>query len=146
MFPLSIRRRVTLWAGALTLFVTPVLVADPPQLVVPGRWEITLQNELPHPTPPATFTVCIAPGAAERPEPPRRKPSDPCQIVSGGIAGNVLSYTSRCGTERSASVRITYLGDRYEGEVEVKERTLELRQLITARRTGACDDAASGQR
>jgi len=52
---------------------------------------------------------------------------------------------SRCGTKRSASVRITYLGDRYEGEVEVKEPTLELRQLITAKRVGSCDDAASGQ-
>jgi hypothetical protein len=114
--------------------------AQSPKLVVPGRWEITLQNELPYPAAPVTYTVCIEPGAAERPEPPKSKPSDPCSVVDAGSAGNVVSYTARCGTKSSSKVHITYHGDRYEGLVELTESREKLRQRISARRIGACDD------
>ena len=82
--------------GVLFLFFALPISAQSPTLLVPGRWEITLQNELPYAAQPVTYNVCIDASAA-RPEPPKGKPSDPCQIVTGGVAGNVLSYRSRCG-------------------------------------------------
>ena len=112
--------------------------ADRPALVTPGRWEVTLRNELPYATEPVTYSICIdTPVTA--PEPPKGKPSDPCQIVSGGVAGNVLSYTSRCGDKKASEVRITYHGDRYEGIVELTEPSGTFRQVISAKRVGACD-------
>ncbi|HYC88158.1 MAG TPA: DUF3617 family protein [Thermoanaerobaculia bacterium] len=133
------------WVGVLIVFAALAMSAQSPKLVVPGRWEVTLQNELPYPAPPVTYTVCIEPGAAERPEPPKGKPSDRCKVVEGGTSGNVLSYTARCGSKSSSKVRITYRGDQYEGVVELTESTEKLRQRITARRVGACDDATVEQ-
>lgn len=115
-------------------------IAAPPQLVVPGRWEITLRNELPHPSAPVSFFVCIEPGPAERPEPPKSKPSDPCQITGGGVAGNVVTFSSNCGASKKSNVRIEYGGDHYEGVVDLEESTREVRQIITARRVGSCED------
>lgn len=126
--------------GVLFLFFALPMSAQSPTLLVPGRWEITLQNELPYAAPPVTYNVCIDASAA-RPEPPKGRPSDPCQIVTGGVAGNVLSYRSKCGKDSSSDVRITYHGDRYEGVVELTDSSGLFRQTITAKRVGACDPA-----
>jgi hypothetical protein len=114
--------------------------AESPKLLNAGRWQITLQNESPHAAPPVTYIVCIDPGSAERPEPPKGKPSDTCKVTGGGVSGNVLSYATKCGAKRSSNVRITYHGDRYEGVVELIAPEGKLRQIITAKRVGACDD------
>jgi hypothetical protein len=132
--------RCARWLGTATVLLGLSGYAESPQLLQAGRWEITIENELPNRTSPVKYLTCIEPGPAERPEPPRGKPSDPCQSTHGGVSGKVLSYGMKCGEKRSSEVRITYAGDRYEGVIESTQPEGKLRQIIRARRIGSCDD------
>ena len=115
-------------------------VTAAPPIVTPGLWEVTIRTETPFLMPPTTSQFCISPDAAERPEPPKGKPTDDCKVVSGGgVSGNVLAYVTKC-SKREVSSRFTYSGDRYEGVVEIKDEDRTIRQVHTARRIGDCPE------
>jgi Protein of unknown function (DUF3617) len=107
-----------------------------------GRWELTIRTEAPVATPPQITEICLSKQAAEKPEPPRGKPTDDCKLVSGGLSGNVLAYVMKC-SKRETSSKFTYNGDQYEGVIEIKGEGETVRQVITARRIGDCPEESS---
>jgi hypothetical protein len=125
-------------AGCLAAYAT---TAAPP-VMTPGRWEITIRTEAPVSTPAQTTEICIAKKSAEKPEPPRGKPTDDCKVMNGGLAGNVLAWVTKC-SKREVSSRFTYNGDTYEGTVEIKGEGETIRQVVTARRVGDCPEEES---
>ena len=105
----------------------------------PGRWEITIRTVHPSEMPPMTSEICISKEDAERPEPPKRKASDDCQ-VTGALHGNLLKYKTKCERGKSSSdAEFTYQGDRYDGVVTIKFESGEIRQIHSARRIGECE-------
>jgi hypothetical protein len=134
-------KRYFLCVGILLVLVAPAVLSAPPTMT-PGLWEITLQNELPEPMPPMTTTVCVSKDdIADRQKPPKVKSTDECPAVSGDMTGNVLSYVSKCKSrDLETKVRYTFHGDRYDGVVEMKSAGREMRQVITGRRIGDCEE------
>ena len=126
----------------IAVLVSAVTGAAAPSVLVPGRWEITIRTEAPVATPPQTAEICISKQAAEKPEPPRGKPTDDCKLASGGLSGNVLAYVMKCA-KREATSTFTFSGDRYDGVIEVKGDGQTVRQVVTARRIGDCPEEAS---
>jgi Protein of unknown function (DUF3617) len=132
--------RVLIAAAGVLAAVTAA--AAPPSVITPGRWEVTMRTEAPVVTPVQTTELCISRQAAEKPEPPRGKPTDDCRVVNGGLAGNVLAWTTKC-SKREVSSRFTYNGDAYEGVIEIKGEGETIRQVVTARRIGDCPEEES---
>lgn len=118
----------------------PLPVAAASVDMQPGSWEITMRNELPIATAPATVIVCVTTAAVDKIAPPKSKKSDECKVVGGGLSGSVLSYETKCsGRNAKSKTRVTYSGDRYESVVETDVDGVKGRQIITGRRLGACD-------
>jgi hypothetical protein len=126
-------------AVVFAIAVSPAAEAAPP--LNPGRWEVTIKTESPVSMPATTTEICITKEKAERPEPPKGKPTDACQINSAAMNGNVLTYATRCDNKQvSTSAKFTYSGDTYTGVVTIKSGKREIRQVHTAKRIGNCDD------
>jgi len=110
--------------------------------MVPGLWEITLQTRSPVAGPPIAHTVCIDRTRIARPEPPKSKASDDCQVSPDAGAANETAYTVRCAKRKTTSTsRFRYLGDHFEGTVTISTPDFEVDQVYTAKRIGDCDSA-----
>jgi hypothetical protein len=113
-------------------------------VMVPGLWEITTQTRSPQPGPPITHSVCIDKDHVTRPDPPRTKKIDDCQVFPDAAAANETAYTVRC-TKRKiiTSSRFAYSGDHFEGTVNMKSPDGEVQQIYTAKRVGDCEDPST---
>jgi hypothetical protein len=112
-----------------------------PAVLVPGLWEITVQTRSPIVGPVLTHTVCIDKWHVTRPEPPKTKSADDCQVSPDSAAANETAYTIRCTKRKITSTsRFTYSGDHFDGIVTIKTGDEDVRQVYTAVRIGACDD------
>jgi hypothetical protein len=110
-------------------------------VMVPGLWEITVQTRSPIVGPPITQTVCIDRAHVARPEPPKTKASDDCQVLPDTASANETAYTVRCARKKITSTsRFTYSGDHFDGTVTINRPDAEILQIYTAKRVGACDD------
>ncbi|HKS22552.1 MAG TPA: DUF3617 family protein [Thermoanaerobaculia bacterium] len=110
-------------------------------VMAPGLWEITIQTRAPIVGVPLTHTVCIAKALVSRPDPPRSKPSDDCQVQPDAAAANETAYTVRCAQRATTSSwRFTYAGDHFDGTSTLTSGQGEVRQTFTGKRIGACDD------
>lgn len=110
--------------------------------MVPGLWEITVQTRSPIVGPLLTHTVCIDKAHVTRPEPPKSKATDDCQVSPDSAAANETAYTVRCAKRKITSTsRFSYSGDHFEGAVTINKADSEIHQVYTAKRIGDCDDA-----
>ena len=92
--------------------------------------------------PPVTTEVCISPAHAN-PEPPTPPPSTDCRVLPVQANANEMAYTVNCEkTKRSASVKMTYFGDRYEGTGTIMD-FVEIQTKYTGRRIGPCNPNAN---
>ncbi len=118
----------------------------PAELMIPGLWEITMQTHAPVTGPPITHTVCIDKALVSRPQPPRLKASEDCQVQPDAAAANETAYTIRCGKlGRTSSWRFVYLRDRFEGTATITTPAEEIRQTYTAKRIAPCDNTPPPQ-
>ena len=113
-----------------------------PAVLVPGLWEITVQARTPIVGPLLTHTVCIDKSHLVRPEPPKSRRIDDCQIRPDAAAANETAYTVHCAKKKvTTSSRFTYLGDHFNGTVTITSAEGEqVQQVYAGMRTGDCDD------
>lgn len=110
-------------------------------VMLPGLWEITVQTRSPILGPVLTHTVCIDKAHTLRPEPPKSKASDDCQVLPDAAAANETAYTTRCTKKNiTSSLRITYSGDHFDGTATIKTSEAEFHQVYAAKRVGDCDE------
>ena len=115
-------------------------------VMVPGLWEITVQTRSPILGPPITHAVCIDNAHVTRPDPPKSRRSDDCQVSPNASAANETAYTVRCAKGKATTVsRFIYSGDHFDGTVVITTASGEVRQVYTAKRIGACDDDVPDQ-
>jgi len=83
-------------------------------VMLPGLWEITVQTRAPIVGPPITHTVCIDKAHIARPDPPRSRSTDDCQVLPDAAAPNETAYTIRCAKRKvTSSARFSYSGDHF---------------------------------
>lgn len=110
-------------------------------VMVPGLWEITVQTVSPILAAPLTHTVCIDKMHVTKPEPPKSKAHDDCQVLPEAAASNQTAYTVHCAKKNVTSTsRFTYSGDHFDGTVTIKSAGGEVQQVFTAVRLSDCDD------
>jgi hypothetical protein len=110
-------------------------------VILPGLWEITVQTRSPIAGPPLTHRICIDKDHLMRPELPRARTSDECQVQQDAAAANETAYTVRCPKRQlTSSTRITYSGDHFDGIVLIRSANGDVQQLFTGRRVSDCDD------
>jgi len=112
-----------------------------PLVMLPGLWEITVQTHSPITGPAIVRTVCIAKGHSARPDPPKTKPADDCQVLPSTASAAETAYTVHCAKQKvTTTARFTYAPDHFEGTVTIKNNDGELQQTYSAKRIGDCDD------
>jgi Protein of unknown function (DUF3617) len=111
-------------------------------VMVPGLWEITVQTRSPILAAPISHTVCIDKAHVTRPDPPRSKQHDDCQVLPDAAAANETAYTVRCARGQVTSTsRFTYSGDHFTGTVTMTPASGEqIQQVYTAVRISDCYD------
>ncbi|HEV7426784.1 MAG TPA: DUF3617 family protein [Thermoanaerobaculia bacterium] len=115
--------------------------SNAPAALTPGLWEITVQTQLPTPAAPMSHTVCIDKLHVAKPNPPRSRPSDDCQVTADAASANETAYTVHCGKRNVTSTsRFTYSGSHFEGVMIITGPDSEIRQVYSAKRLGPCDD------
>jgi hypothetical protein len=115
--------------------------APPAPVMLPGLWEITVQTRAPVVGPALTHTVCIDKEHAARPDPPKTRRTDDCQVSPDASAANETAYTVRCAKRNLTSTsRFSYSADHFEGAVTINTADAEIHQVYTAIRVGDCDD------
>src|SRR6266850_7376065 len=86
--------------------------------ITPGLWEITVQTRSPILAAPISHTVCIDKASSTKPQPPKSKAHDDCQVIPDSAAANETAYTVRCAKRKvTTTSRFTYLGDHFNGTV-----------------------------
>jgi hypothetical protein len=122
--------------------------ASPPTgtaVMNPGLWEITVQTRSPILAAPISHTVCIDNTQVAKPEPPKSKAHDDCQVRPDTAAANETAYTVRCAKRNVTSTsRFAYSADHFEGTVTIKTASGEVQQVFTAARIGDCEDLPHG--
>ncbi|NDY42613.1 DUF3617 family protein [Dissulfurirhabdus thermomarina] len=134
-------------ASAPAVLLAAVLAGAAPAAAAdmnPGLWEITARMEMegmPVPMPAHTYTQCIR---EERPVPGGGDGrDDACTMKEMKVRGDTVTWTMVCpdqgdGPTRTTG-RITYKGDRFEGNVEMSEGgRVMMRQRLSGRRIGPC--------
>jgi len=115
--------------------------AEPPAVMVPGLWQITVQTHSPILSAPITHNVCVDKALTARPDPPKAKSKDDCQVFPDPSPSNETAYTIRCATQRnSSSSRFTYLGDHFQGTVTLHNEIGDIQQTYTGVRVGDCEE------
>jgi hypothetical protein len=133
---------VLTFAAALTVLMSGSANAQArgAAVMTAGLWEITMQTRSPIVAAPISHTVCIAETQVTRPEPPKSRAHDDCQVLPDAAAANQTAYTVRCAKRQvTTTARFTYSGDHYEGTVTIKSAGGEVQQVYTAVRIGDCD-------
>jgi hypothetical protein len=112
-----------------------------------GRWEVTMQMEMPGmpvPLPPQTTTQCITPEQANNPQQSvpqagRGQVGD-CKVADYKIDGNKVSWTMKCeGREpMTGTGEMIYAGETYKGTIKVSARGQNVTMTYSGKRLGDC--------
>jgi hypothetical protein len=109
-------------------------------VMLPGLWEITMQTRSPIVGALLTHTICIDKAQVARPDPPKSRPKDDCQVTPDAAAANETAFTIRCAKRKVTSTsKFTYSGTHYEGTVTINSPDGEVKQVYSALRVGECD-------
>ena len=105
-----------------------------------GTWEITSQVKMPGMTmPPMTFSQCIT---KQNAVPQGNSPGqDNCKIADMKTVGNTVTWTVICkeaSGDMKGKGKITYHGNRFEGEVNMDMAGMSMVTEMSGKRTGPC--------
>lgn len=142
--------RTSMLTTALCLVSSAVLAADVKTPVKPGKWETTIQMEMPGmPTMPAhSYTHCVTPEDAAKAENtiPRMQKESKCVFDDVKIDGKTVSWKVTCpqpnGAKMTGSGQVTYTGegDSYKGDMHMTMPQVgEMTTHFTGKRVGECD-------
>lgn len=138
-------KKVVLCLAALAL-AFPLLAADAKSPIKPGKWELTMEMEIPGAPikmPPIKMSHCVTKEQAETPEnavPKGDKKSD-CKVSDMKIVGNKVSYTVNCPKQNvSMDAEMKYTDDSFEGTMKMRmEGQPEMTQKYSGKRLGDCE-------
>ena len=105
-----------------------------------GMWEITSQVKMQGMSiPPMSFSQCITKDNAV---PQTNSPGqEDCKVSDMKTIGSTVSWSVTCG-EQAANMKskgkITYHGDRFEGEMTTEHMGMVMVTEMSGRRTGPC--------
>ncbi len=105
-----------------------------------GMWEVTSQVKMQGMTiPPMTFSQCITKDNAV---PQTNSPGqDDCEVSDMKTIGSTVSWSVVCG-EKAGNLKgkgkITYHGNRFEGEMTTEHMGMVMVTEMSGRRTGPC--------
>ena len=124
------------------LLAVPVFAADSP--MKPGKWQITVQMEMPgmpFKMPPITTSHCITQEDLEK-DPqsaiPKDKKSD-CKIGEYKVNGKTVTWTVDCPKQKSTGEgEITFTDESYTGTMKLKSEETEIVSKYTGKFLGAC--------
>jgi hypothetical protein len=105
-----------------------------------GTWEITSQVKMQGMTiPPMTFSQCIT---KENAVPQNTSPGqDDCKVSDMKTVGSTVSWTMTCNEQAGnmkGKGKITYHGDRFEGEMTTEHMGMVMVTEMSGKRTGPC--------
>ena len=105
-----------------------------------GLWEITSQVKMQGMTiPPMTFSQCITrDNAVPRSNSPGQ---ENCSVSDMKTVGSTVSWTVTCNEQAGnmkGKGKITYSGDRFEGEITTEQMGMVMVTEMRGRRTGPC--------
>ena len=112
----------------------------------PGRWETTMQMDMPNmpvQMPLAKATQCVtqeqidSPGRG-LPNGPGNKPND-CKVSDYKATGSTVTWNMACASQdMTGSGELRFNGDTYEGVVKVMAQGKEMAMKFTGKRLGDC--------
>lgn len=129
---------MVIFLGIVSLF--GVVYAGSELNMEDGMWEITSQVKMQGMTiPPMTFSQCITKDNAV---PQTNSPGqEDCKVSDMKTIGSTVSWSVVCG-EPSGNMKgkgkITYHGDRFEGEMTTEQMGMVMVTEMSGRRTGPC--------
>jgi len=105
-----------------------------------GTWEITSQVKMQGMSiPPMTFSQCITKDNAV---PQTNSPGqEDCKVSDIKTIGSTVSWSVTCGEQAGnmkSKGKITYHGDRFEGEMTTEHMGMVMVTEMSGRRTGPC--------
>lgn len=136
--------RTTIILAVVCLVAFPMMAADTPSPIKAGKWEMTVQADMPGMSMPArTFTKCITPEEAAKAEnavPEMRKESK-CKLSDVKVDGKTISWKVNCEAQQmTGEGKITYDGDSYSGAMHMKmTQGQEMSMKYSGKRIGECD-------
>jgi len=127
---------------ALSLVLAGTAFAGGAPNMEPGSWEITTQVNMQGMTiPPTTITQCLT---KDDMVPRGGAQNQDCEILDVDASGDTVTWTMRCsgeGGDVESTGRITYHGDRFEGEMTttIVSTGMTMKSIMTGRRIGDCN-------
>jgi hypothetical protein len=134
-------RKSLVVAASLVALALPAFAAGPQK---PGKWQITVQMEMPGmpvQMPPTTQTICLTEDDVNNPQ--KSLPSDPksdCKVSDYKIEGNTITWTVSCPKQQAlGSGKITFAGDTYTGAMKLMVHEHEMSMKYNGKWLGSCE-------
>jgi|SRR5688500_1769431 hypothetical protein len=123
------------------------LVAQSPMR--PGRWEITMQMQMPNmpvQMPETKTTQCITPEQVKDPAntlprgPQGRGASQDCKVSDYKVSGNTVTWRMTCSTPQpmTSTGEMTFTGDSYTGTMKMNMPQGDMSMKLTGKHVGDC--------
>jgi hypothetical protein len=134
-------RNLVLSAIVCTLAL-PVMAAN---LAKAGKWQTTVEMDMPGAPmkmPARTVTTCLTKEQVENAENMIPKAGDKrsgCTYTDVKVEGSTMSWKMKCETGMTGSGSMTYSGDTYTGNMQMKMQDHDMTIKYTGKFMGACD-------
>ncbi|HEY3445228.1 MAG TPA: DUF3617 family protein [Myxococcales bacterium] len=140
-------KRTTMAVAVLAMLVGGVSHAAEAKLPAkPGNWQMTMQvdsENLPMKLPPMTVEQCLT---EEQMVPQTQQANQTCKPASPKITGNTVTWTVDCvdktGTPTKGTGKATYTSESFDGAMDIKSGTMQLKYKLSGKRLGDCKKGA----
>ena len=131
------------FAASILLALAMAAGSNAAPLMNPGKWTMTVTvtvENAPIEIPPKTITQCVTPEQAANPMPEESGDAQ-CRMSNYKVDGNVVTWSVYCEKQKmSGQGSITYAGDSYDGVVTMKSDSIKLKQTVSGKRVGDCEE------
>ncbi len=134
--------KIILLGLAFILALVPVSWAGSGPDMNEGKWEITVETEIPGmpmKMPPATYTQCMR---KDDPVPQDNQPNQKCNIEDMKTKGNTVSWKIVCtnpGGQMTGVGKVTYDKNKMNGTMTMTGQGMQMKTRLTGRRIGDCN-------
>jgi len=138
--------RLTVLVVALALAVTASSVTAQNSPMRPGRWEVTMQMEMPNmpiAMPAMKNTRCVTQQEIDSPNrglPSGSKNPNDCKVSDYKVSGNTVTWTMACTGQQpmTGSGEMKFAGDSYDGIMKMTMEQQQMSMKISGKRLGDC--------
>jgi hypothetical protein len=139
-------RSLSVLTIVLSMAAAVILTAQPSPMR-PGRWEITMQMQMPNmpmQMPPTTTTQCVTEEQLKK-DPSAGLPSGPqgpnaCKVSDYKLVGDTVSWKMACSGPQAMNGdgEMTFKGDSYAGTMKMTSPQGAMSMKLAGKRTGEC--------